>query len=646
MSVQDPARPATTFAPRHPETFFRAQQRNRSATWRMSALGIFAAFIMGIPLTLALTPLVYAGTLIVADIVDHFSPLPPEFWQSANAFARLGVRVGDYIFNHKGTLGPQELGLALGAVLLPGMVIAFGLWVGMMALFRRGGVGGALASLNAREPNQADLKELQLADVVQEMAIAAGLPAPKLMLIDSGGANAAAIGTSAHDARIVISRRLIDDLSRDQLQALLAHMIGSIGNGDLRIAFTVTSVFETCGLLVTLINSPFGGQSRRTLWRIIRYTFGRSSSEAAKAAEADAVAGLLAGNLDLDSTDIDRFFNSPQKGGIIRKFLRLVFFPIQFTNLAIEITLWFFNTALLGPCMALVWRSRRYLADASAVELTRNPDALAGALERLSQDNSTIYGGDWATHLFVINPAGDHSVPNRQPSPEQIRQAAEVWAASAGGAGAAGTTQSSGPADFGQLRTEVMSAGMAAAGGDAQAAARLQAFAGAMTATYGEDAASLHMHMPNLADLAAARRGDRAAIGRLQAARGQDSRQRQAKSGQSGLQAQSFLSFHPPLKKRLKRLERMGAHLQADVHAKTGVTARLVMAVLMLILVPLLALVAGLMLVVIAMIIGLNLIFLTLWLTVIHWAFGQDWVAIFNGFMKFVNDMVRLFNKR
>src|SRR5215813_15354616 len=144
MSTPGSTQPATPFVLRDPETFFHAQKRNRRATWRMSALGMFAAFIMGIPLTLALTPLVYAGTLIVADIVDHFSPLPPEFWQSANAFARLGVRVGDYIFNQKGTLDPQELGLALGAVLLPGMVIAFGLWLGMMALFRRRGVGGAL----------------------------------------------------------------------------------------------------------------------------------------------------------------------------------------------------------------------------------------------------------------------------------------------------------------------------------------------------------------------------------------------------------------------------------------------------------------------------------------------------------------------
>jgi Zn-dependent protease with chaperone function len=619
MSTQDPARPATTFVPRDPETFFKAQKRNRRATWRMSALGAFAAFIMGIPLTLVLTPLVYAGTLIVAEVVNHFSPLPPEFWRSVRAFGRLGVRVGDYFINNKGTLDPQELGVGLCVVLLPGMLIAFGLWIGMMTLFRRGGAGGALVSLKAREPNQSDLKELQLADVVQEMAIAAGLPAPKLMLVDSPGANAAAIGSSPRDARIVISRRLIDDLSRDQLQALLGHLIGSIGNGDLRIAFTVTSVFETCGLLVTLINSPFGGQSRRTLWRIIRYAFSFGSSDAAKAAEADAVAGLLAGNLDVNSTDIDRFFDSRQKAGLIRKFLRFVFFPIVFTNLAIEITLWFFNGLLLGPCMALVWRTRRYLADASAVELTRNPDALAGALERLSRDNSAIPGGSWATHLFVINPSGDRSASGLQPTNQEMRQAVEAWAKSSGGAGATASSQGGSPADYAQLKKEMMAAGLAAVGGDPQAAARVQTFIRAMAEAHGENAASIHI--PDLTDVAAARRGDRAAIARLQAAGRLRSAQQQAKSGQTGLQTQSFLSFHPPLKKRLKRLERMGAHLQADVHRRIGLGAGVFMGVLMLFIVPLLALAAGLMLVVIAMMIGLNLLFLTIWLAVIHAVF-------------------------
>jgi Zn-dependent protease with chaperone function len=640
MSARDQGIATPSFTPRDPETFFRAQKRNRRATWRMSALGIFAAFIMGIPLTLVLTPLVYAVTLIVADIVNQFSPLPPEFWQNVHALAQLGGRVINYLANQKGTLDPQELVLGLCLVLLPGMVIAFGLWLGMMVMFRRGGVGGALASLKAREPNQADLKELQLANVVQEMAIAAGLPAPKLMLVDSPGANAAAIGTSAHDARIVISRRLIDDLTRDQLQALLGHLIGSIGNGDLRIAFTVTSVFETCGLLVTLINSPFGGQSRRTLWRMIRYALTGGSSEV-KGAEADAVADLLAGNLDASSTDIDKFFNSGQRPGIIRKFLRFIFFPFVFTNLAIEITLWFFNSVLLGPCMALVWRTRRYLADASSVELTRNPDALAGALERLSQDNSAIPGGSWATHLFVINPSGDHSV-SVGPSTEQMKQAADAWAASAGGAA---STPS--PADYAQLKKEMMATGLAAFQGDAQAATRMQAFARAMAVAHGEDAASIHV--PDVADFAAARSGDRAALLRLKNAQllaaGRKPVPEQATSGQTGLQKQSFLSFHPPLKKRLKRLERMGAHLQADVHRKMGLGMRIFATVLYTIVGALLAVCAAMMLVVIAMIICLNLIVLMLWLSVIHWAFGQDWVANFNGFMKFVNDVMTAFGK-
>src|SRR5579859_8259535 len=90
---------ARNFGPLNPETFFKAQKRNRRATWRMSALCTFAAFIMGIPLTLVLTPLLYGGTLIVAEIVNHFSPLPPEFWRQANDLAKLGLRVADYVLN-------------------------------------------------------------------------------------------------------------------------------------------------------------------------------------------------------------------------------------------------------------------------------------------------------------------------------------------------------------------------------------------------------------------------------------------------------------------------------------------------------------------------------------------------------------------
>jgi Zn-dependent protease with chaperone function len=616
------------FAPQNPETFFRAQKRNRRATWRMSILCAFAAFIMGIPLTLVLTPLLYAGTLLVAEIINHFSPLPLEFWQNANQLAQLGVRVADFLFNQKGTLDPQELVIALAFVLLPGMIVAFGLWFVMLMLFRRGGVGGALASLNAREPNPQDLKELQLADVVQEMAIASGLPAPKVMLVDSPGANAAAIGTSPADARVVVSRRLLDDLDRDQLQALLAHLVGSIGNGDLGIAFTVTSVFETCGLLVNLINAPFGRESRSHVWRVLRYIFGRGTSDQ-RAAEAAAIAESLAGSLDANNTDIDRYFNQG-KPGLIRKFFRLVFFPLLFTNLAIEITLWFFLNVLLGPCMALLWRTRRYLADATSVELTRNPDALARALQRLSDDSTSLSGGEWATHLFVVNPTGDRTLRGQQPSPEQMRKAVEAWKATAHlsispsnpGAispvnpGAVNPTTSVSPQDYATVRKEMLGMAMAVARGDQQAIARLQAISQIMG---GDPAFGLHA-MPNPADIIAAQKGDRAALARIAQLRQSSQQSGKPGQGQSGLHIQSFLSFHPPLKKRAKRLERMGSHLITPV-AAGGVWLKVFMTVMYLIIVPLLAIAAGLMLLVIAMMISLNLALLMMWLLAIHWLF-------------------------
>jgi hypothetical protein len=182
---------------------------------------------------------------------------------------------------------------------------------------------------------------------------------------------------------------------------------------------------------------------------------------------------------------------------------------------------------------------------------------------------------------------------------------------------------------------------MAAAMGNADAVNRLQSFAGAM----GMDPAVLH-NMPNLNDLMAAQRGDRSALARVRMQR--QSRQRQAgetRSGQTGLQQVSFVSFHPPLSKRAKRLQRMGARLAAPSR-HGGLGTKIVIAVLYLILGPLLLTAGVMMLFVVAMMIGLNLLFLALWLAVIHWAFAQDWPAIFNGFMKFVQDVSAAFNQR
>jgi hypothetical protein len=145
--------------------------------------------------------------------------------------------------------------------------------------------------------------------------------------------------------------------------------------------------------------------------------------------------------------------------------------------------------------------------------------------------------------------------------------------------------------------------------------------------------------LPNPNDLLLAQRGDREAIARIRMLHQTSEGVEQKRRGQTGLQAQSFISFHPPLKKRAKRLTRMGAHQIATARAGGGLLLKALIGFLYALAVPAFAFVAATMLFLIAMIIIFNLALLTLWLTLIHLLLTQDWGANFNAFMRFVDDV-------
>lgn len=597
--------------PRDRESFFEAQRRNRRATWRLSAVAVIATVVMGIPLALTITPLLYAAALIVADSVSIWTPLPPSFWQHANELARYGMVAIGWLTQGKAA-NPQALALGAAVLLLPGAILSVGLWLGVNALFRRAGVGGALLALKAREPNQSELKELQLSDVVQEMAIAAGLPTPKIMLIDAPAANAAAIGTSPNDARIVISRGMLEQLNRDELEGALAHLVASIGNGDLGIAFRVTSVFETCGLLVAVINAPFGRRSRATLWRIVRYgLFGKKDSETS-AQEAAAMAALLTRSAGLDTDDIDDVFDTTSKRkSIFRSIRNFLLFPIFFTNMAIKLSLWFFSFSMLEPSMALLWRKRKYLADASAVQLTRNPDGLAEALRKLNSDRGPIPGGAWAAHLFLVNPAGSDRMDDPKANAAQQQMWAQMWAASE--ASKTGNPSPPALADLPSVMKQITATGSAAMAGDANAMARMTAFRQAAATALGKPVDE----MPNLADIAAAQHGDAAALHRLQefGAKSRGTQSAQSASDESSNGSSNFAGFFPSLKRRLKRLDRMGAHVELE---SDGDKSWIVIAVLSILLGPFALAVLALLLLLIAIMVMASLAFLMVWMAFIH----------------------------
>jgi Zn-dependent protease with chaperone function len=375
-------------------SFFAQQERNRAATWRLSVLCVFTVICTGMVLSLVLAPPIYGLGILALALTEKYGSVSPELWQWSQQVGRSFMAILDHFSNHTKPLPPLDTVLYVAlAILLPGMVVQFLLWLGIRAMYMHAGAGGVLLTLGARPPRLEDLSERKLVDVVEEMSIAGGVPSPKVMLLETDAGNAAVVGCSRQDATLIVSRRLVDELGRDELQAVVGHLIASAGNGDLRIAMTMVSVYQAFGLLDTLINAPFGPRARHALWRFLLMPFRQNRGD------ADEVSEWLTASLrSQDTDDPANRLNQSEKQGC----LSVILLPLVMFNASLQLTMSVLSSLLFEPVAAFLWRTRRYLADATAVQLTRNPDALANALQSLGESGGMIPGGKWASHLFIV----------------------------------------------------------------------------------------------------------------------------------------------------------------------------------------------------------------------------------------------------
>jgi hypothetical protein len=148
------------------------------------------------------------------------------------------------------------------------------------------------------------------------------------------------------------------------------------------------------GLVMAVLAAPFGTHARQTLLRLVR--LGLRRGRPIEAQELDAIDEMLSQSADMATSDVD-----PSKKTTLADVLRL---PFLIAYLAFWTARLAFVGFVVGPLLALAWRSRRYLADASAVQLTRNPDGVARGLASLALRGGVIPGGGWAAPLFVIGP--------------------------------------------------------------------------------------------------------------------------------------------------------------------------------------------------------------------------------------------------
>jgi len=242
-------------------------------------------------------------------------------------------------------IGWAWIGDPVGAVF--GLVLAFvvGITSGLATYY--GGDRMVLAASRAREITHDDAPVLF--NVVEEMALAAGVPMPKVYIIEDSAPNAFATGRDPEHASVAVTSGLLEKLDRDELQGVIAHEMSHVGNFDIRYAMLVGVLVGT-----TVLISDF---FLRGLW----FGGGRGRGEG---------------------------------GGYI-----------QLLMIVIAIVL-----AILAPIFARllqlsISRQREYLADATAVQLTRNPKGLADALQEISGDREVLEAANRATaHLYIVNP--------------------------------------------------------------------------------------------------------------------------------------------------------------------------------------------------------------------------------------------------
>ncbi|HET8898838.1 MAG TPA: hypothetical protein VFN09_08730 [Rhodanobacteraceae bacterium] len=347
------------------ESFFAAQARYRRSArrWGLAMTVVVVAITFAISLLLAPLTLALIGLLL--DLLNLVTPAPNLL---GSAFGWL-----DTITDKGNTVPTSEI---LGAAVLaacPGFAALLLVWWRLGRILRAGNHEALHTALGLRAPRKDDLEEQQLDNVAAEIAIAAGAPLPRLYLLDSTTCNLGLLGDGTQSV-LVVTRGVLDHLDRAQTQALIAQAIAAIGNGDGALAMRILHLDLIIGLLGLLARAPVDKHVRAALRPVL-------CPSTAAGALAAVRAVLDATCTDADDAATAKNASPADTSGDWRSALWM---PLA-GSLMIGMLLIPISVALLvAPLNGLLWRRRRLLADACAVQFSRNPESLAQAYVALA----------------------------------------------------------------------------------------------------------------------------------------------------------------------------------------------------------------------------------------------------------------------
>ena len=381
------------------ETFYEAQRRHRRATWRFTALSAVAVALLGLPLSVVVSPVLSGLVIIGSDVASQVVDTPDAVAGLEDVADRWSAAVDARERGGPADFPVRQAVTVAGLLLVPGVVMMLVAWLAVRRIFMRSATGAVVLAAGARPPNPADVEERQLVNLVEEMALAAGVRPPRVMVVDADILNAAVVGRSVDDVTIVVPRRLLEELGRDPTSAVIADLLATVVNGDLRAALVIASVYQTFDLVGAVIAAPLSRRTRRTLWRLLRLAL-RPRARSGRDGDSDGREEHWIAEELADLAALGGLEDDPNEGSGAAGCLT---FPFLAVSIAHNMTQLLLGSVLVTPVLAALWRRRRLLADATAVELTRNPDALVRAFEHMERREAGVPPGPW-THLFLVGP--------------------------------------------------------------------------------------------------------------------------------------------------------------------------------------------------------------------------------------------------
>ena len=366
--------------------------------------------------TLLMLPVVSAGAVLVLPFVAFFGGIAAYAVYGQGLEAKIESLDRALRANAMPELRelPSEVLLIIGGLLaVATAVMAAAVMAGTGFLIARYGARMVLRWAGARPVGPE--REPELFRVVENLCIGAGLPMPRILVVDTDQANAFATGNAPESASLVVTRGLLTLLSRRELEGVVSHELSHIGNHDIRLNTMLSALVGTISGPLMLVTAPvrWAFRSNQALGLVVLLV--------ALPLAGSMAAGLAAGVVALFHGDV---------AGELPVFLRWW---------AVHAMLAPVYATLVAPVAALmirqaVSRERELLADADAALLTRDPEGLALALARIgTSSRKRLAVAEASVHLYVVDPHGDASLLHRIfPSHPPLQQRIQLLTQMAG----------------------------------------------------------------------------------------------------------------------------------------------------------------------------------------------------------------------